>query len=107
MDVVVRMSSADYGSQEFTYGTAGEALEGMKRLARRAREESARDGVEREIVMLCPFDGTEPECGATEEIYEALYDVRRRIEAAGLQEELDQTYGFVSDPLYEPTPEKA
>lgn len=54
-DVTVRMSSELYGSEEFSYGSVAEALAGMRRLAERVRAED--DGVEREIVMLCPFDG--------------------------------------------------
>jgi hypothetical protein len=102
MTVTVLMKSAEYGAEEFAYETVAEALEGMKRLAKTAREAREQDDIEREIVLLSPFDGTEAEGETVEDIYAALRDVRRRIEAAGLQDDLDQTYNFLSDPLYEP-----
>lgn len=106
MSVTVRMSSEEYGAEEFNYESVGEALDGMKRLARSTRAAREQDGIEREIVLLCPFDGTEAEADTAEDIYALMREVKRRIEAAGLQDELDQTYNVVSDSLYEPTAER-
>jgi hypothetical protein len=48
----VVMSSAEYGSEDFTYDTIEEAREGFERLKKKCAKSFKKDGIERRLLLV-------------------------------------------------------